>query len=156
MIPHIILAILLSMLPVSELRGGIPYALSAGLPYAWAFIICVAANIVVIPLIFLFLDHLHNNLIRFRFYQKTSNVFLMRIRREEGKIKSRLRRHGFIALVPLVAIPWPLTGAWTGSLIAWLFNLDRKKSLIAIATGVFIAGVIVILIAFGIIKIFSL
>ncbi len=136
----IIKTIILSILPVSELRGGIPYAIYSGMnPFA-AFWISVLANIVVVPIVFLFLDYLHCYLLKIRFYEKTFNSFLERTRKRTHRL---VERYGYFGLAIFVAIPFPITGAWTGTFAAWFFGMKRKKSFLAIALGVIIAGIIV-------------
>jgi len=146
---------LLSILPVSELRGGIPFAITKGINPIAALIFCTLANIIIIPLIFLFLDYLHGHLLKWSFYKKTFNLFLKKIRRQHEKIKRNYQIYGIIALTLFVAVPLPVTGAWTGSIIAWLLNFKHWKSFLAISLGVLIAGIIVTLVSLGIITIFK-
>lgn len=148
------MAILLSMSPISELRGGIPYALSQGLSIEQAFLVCVLANIVVATFIMFFLTFLHSYFIKVGFYNKTFNYFLKRIRKKSYEVERNMGNLGYLALCIFVAIPLPVTGAWTGTLIAWLLGLNKFKSILAISLGVIIAGIIVSLIAFGIINFF--
>lgn len=144
--------ILLSMSPVSELRGGIPYALSQGYGLKEAFILCVLANILAAVIIMFFLTFLHNSFINFKFYRKTFDYFIERTRKRSEKVQKNMGVLGYLALCFFVAIPLPITGAWTGTLIAWLLGLDKIKSLAAIALGVIIAGVIVSFVSLGVIN----
>jgi uncharacterized membrane protein len=137
---EILQVIILSMLPFSELRGGIPLAVALGINPFLAFIIAVAANIAVVPLIFLFLDYMHEHFMKIPFYARAFNHFLERARRKSEK---KLGQWGYFGLLLLVAVPLPVTGAYTGTLAAWFFELDRKKSMMTIAGGVIIAGIIV-------------
>jgi len=146
------LAILLSMSPISELRGGIPYALSQGFSVQNAFLVCVLANIVAAVLIMVFLTFLHSFFLRFLFYRKTFDYFIERARIKSKKMEKDMGNWGYLALCIFVAIPLPMTGAWTGTLIAWLLGLDKIKSVSAIALGVVIAGVIVTLVYLGFIS----
>lgn len=141
---------LLSLLPIAELRGGIPYAVALGTNPIVAFIFCTLANILVIPICFLFLITLHKLLLKSRFYKKGFNAYLNHNNHKKEKVKKAYETYGLIALTVFVAIPLPLTGAWTGTFIAWLLGLKRVKSFFAIALGVIIAGVIVTLITTGI------
>lgn len=137
------LAILLSMSPISELRGGLPYALSQGFSIQQAFLVCVLANIVAAVLVMVFLTFLHSFFLRFKFYRKTFDYFIERARKKSKKMEQDMGNWGYFALCIFVAIPLPMTGAWTGTLIAWLLGLDKLKSISAISLGVIIAGVIV-------------
>lgn len=146
---------LLSLLPISELRGGLPYAIAHNINPITAFVFCVIANIIIIPIIFLFLDYLHGKLLKSHSYKKGFNLFLKKIRNRKEKIEKAYESYGIFALTIFVAIPLPFTGAWTGSIIAWLLNLKRWRSFFAIALGVIIAGIIVSLIVSGILTAFN-
>lgn len=147
--------VLISMLPFVELRLGLPIAIANASPLS-AFILCVAANIIIIPFIFLFLDYAHFRLLRIKIYSKISNNILNKMRPRSVKVKEKMAIYGFPALMLFVSIPLPVTGAYAGSIIAWLLNLNRKKSFLAIAAGVTIAGIIITLLSLGIINIFNL
>ena len=158
----IFLAILLSISPISELRGGIPYILSVS-PLTFANVlalplICILANILVVLPVFFFLDFLHHRFLSIHIYKKLFNFFILGIQKKAKKLEPQIGKYGYIALALFVAVPLPVTGAWTGALIAWLIGLDRKKSFAAIALGVLIAGVIVTLLTLaglGVFRLFS-
>jgi uncharacterized membrane protein len=145
-----LLPILLSISPISELRGGIPAALALGMPAIEAFLICVLANIAIILPVWLFFDFLHSKLLSIRIYKKFSDKILKRIMVKSDHIKENMLNFGYLALTIFVAIPLPMTGAYTGTIIAWLLNLDRKKSFVAVAAGVVIAGIVVTLASAGV------
>jgi uncharacterized membrane protein len=123
-------AIILSLLPIAELRGGIPYAYLTGTPIWLAYVVCVAANFFVGPIVFIFLET----------YEKLFDLMINRVRRKTAHL---IRKYGFWGITLFVAIPLPVTGAYTGSIAAWVFGLDKKKSLLAVFVGVCIAGLIV-------------
>lgn len=77
------------------------------------------------------------------FYQKLFSKYLMHLQKKSSSFEKRFNSLGYLALTLLVAIPLPFTGAWTGSLVSWGLDLDRKKSIVAIALGVTIAGTII-------------
>ena len=149
MINPIIESIFCSLLPIIELRGGIPLAVYRGISIYSAFIICVMANSFVIPLVFFFLDNLHGIFMQNRYYNKIFNKYI------ENK-RDLLEKHidtkwEFIALMLLVGIPLPVTGAYTGTLLAWFFEVPRKRAYLALTIGIIIAGIIVSLVVlFGI------
>jgi uncharacterized membrane protein len=145
----IILTILLSMSPVSELRGGIPYALSQGFSIYETYFLCVLANILIAVFIMVFLTFLHESFMKLNVYRKTFDYFLERARKRSKEVEKSMGTWGYFALCIFVAIPLPMTGAWTGTLIAWLLGLNKVKSMTAIALGVAIAGIIVTLVALG-------
>ena len=136
----ILVAVLLSLLPIAELRGGLPYALARGLPLVPAYLLCVAANALVGPLLLLFLSSLHRALDRWPAYHR---LFERLVERARHKIHGAVERYGYWGLMIFVAIPLPLTGAYTGALGAWVLGMRRWKSALFIALGVALAGVVV-------------
>ena len=109
--------------------------------------VCIIANALVVLPVFFFLDVMHKRLIHIRVYKSIFNFFIAGIQKKAKKLEPKIGKYGYLALALFVAVPLPMTGAWTGALIAWLLGLDRKKSFAAIAFGVLIAGVIVTLLA---------
>jgi uncharacterized membrane protein len=153
---QILLAILLSIAPISELRAGIPVAVNYAIGNNLSFnstlgliAIMILANIAIVFVLFAFLDIFHSGLLRFRIYSKFFASYLRIIRKKIDKIEENYAAYGFLGLMLFVAVPLPATGAWTGALIAWILGLDRKKSIIAIAAGVIIAGIIVSIATFA-------
>ena len=141
----ILQTILLSLAPISELRGGIPFALFNGVHPVLAYVVAVLANILVVPLLFFFLTFLHQYFLFIPLYKRVFNRFLERTRR---KLHAKVERYGYFGLTLFVAIPLPVTGAWTGTIGAWFFGMDKVKSFFAILLGVLIAGIIVTAIYF--------
>jgi len=132
---------LLSMLPISELRGAIPLAIGVYKLNAYAVIPAViAANFIPVPFILKFLGPVERFLRRWKFWNNLMDRVFERTRR---KTKKSIEKWETLALILFVAIPLPVTGAWTGSLAAYLFGLDFKKSLLCIFIGILIAGAIV-------------
>lgn len=141
---------LLGILPISEVRGAIPIGLAFNLPIYTVLLFAVLANFLVVPITFIFLDYLHKHLIKINSYNKLFNKFVKRTRsRIEHKIGTSTE---FLALYLLVAIPLPFTGAYTGTLAAWLFNLNRKKSIFYIFLGILTAATIVTLLSLGVLS----
>lgn len=140
--------IILSLLPISELRGSIPVGLASGMSISSVYPIAVIFNLLVFPIFYLFLSTIHHFLLHYNFYKKTFESFLERTRR---KAAPKIERYGYLGLTLFVAIPLPITGAYTGTLAAWFFKMNKRKSFFAILLGVIIAGVIVSLVSiFGI------
>ena len=131
-----------SMIPWVESRYIIPYAIwESGLNWPWwqAIPLAILGNMLPIPFILLFFKFIEKFLRRFGFLTKIMDWLFERTRkRADGKI----RRYETLGLLVFVAIPLPFTGAWTGSLIAYLFDLKFSKSLITIFIGVLIAATI--------------
>lgn len=145
---QILIGLLLSILPVFELRGGLPIVLEHvvrnGLNVWPYFILVLILNILIIFFIFFFLDNLHlwfyDN---WKFYKKWFDKYLRALRKKVDKVENKMGVLGYLALTLFVAIPLPGTGAWTGSFVSWILKLDRWKSILAIAIGVVIAGFLV-------------
>lgn len=150
---HVLLAsFLLSFVPISELRGAIPLAIAFKVNPFLAFFVCVVANMLVAPFVFFIFDKMY--LFIFKKPLKEHGLIKKIVRKKN--LEKKINRYGFAALTAFVAIPLPITGAWTGSIIALILGLDRKKSLLAISLGVFIAGVLVTLGSLGFLEILKL
>tara|TARA_Y100000310_G_scaffold213829_1_gene214850 strand:+ start:25029 stop:25508 length:480 start_codon:yes stop_codon:yes gene_type:complete len=154
----LIYALILTIMPVTELRVGLPiaitYAIEKNISVFLIFSIVVLLNILVIFFIFYFLDNIHKIFMNIKIYRKIFDKFLEKFRKKVDKFERKYESLGFLALVLFVAIPLPATGAWTGCLVSWLLDLDRKKSILAIALGVIIAGLLILLGTLGIINLF--
>lgn len=148
----LLIAAFLSFLPISELRGGIPYAIANGINPWLAFVVCVIANSLVVLLVFFLLDFFHHEMTKFGFYRRTFEKYVERNRHKLEKHIGTKYESIFLAL--FTAIPFPLTGAYTAAILAWFFGLERKKSFAAISIGVVIAGLIITFATIGLIKIF--
>lgn len=146
---HIITTIILSILPVIELRGAIPYAILNGINPIVAFLIAIFSNMIVIFIGFFFLDYFHDKLLTFSKYKMFFEYY---INKKIKKIKNN--NLSFFVLFLLVLTPLPGTGAYTGTLLSWFFKLNRTKSFITIILGVIFAGIIVTLLTIGGIKFF--
>jgi uncharacterized membrane protein len=136
----LLVTLALCLLPISELRGGLPYALSSNIPLPVAYLICVGANALVAPLVYLFLSSLHKLLVRWRPYRRFFEHIVERSRR---RVHAKVEKYGYAGLILFVAIPLPITGAYTGTLGAWILGMDRRKTILAVFVGVIIAGIIV-------------
>ena len=155
---RLIYAIILTILPGTELRFGLPlailYAKDNGVSLILIFLLIILINILLIFFVFFFLDYLHKRLMNFKFYERFVKAYLKRFQKRVDKFEKRHAALGFFALTLFVAIPLPGTGAWSGSLVSWILGLDRGKSILAIALGVFIAGLLIFLGTLGFISFF--
>jgi len=158
MVLKLIYALVLTIIPITELRVGLPlaisYATDKNIPFLLIFFLIVLLNILLIFFIFFFLDNLHKIFLKNKIYRKTFELYLKRLRKTTEKFNKRYDSLGFVALVLFVAIPLPGTGAWTGSLITWTLGLNRVKSIASIALGVIIVGIIIFIVSIGFINIF--
>jgi uncharacterized membrane protein len=142
----ILFAIFLCILPIAELRGGIPFAIFNGIDPIIAFVICVVSNALVGPLVFLFLSTFHKLFSKWEPYNRLFEKFVTRAR---NKLHKEVEKYGYIGIAIFVAIPLPLTGAYTGALGAWVLGMDTKKSILAVALGVLVAGIVVTIVVVG-------
>lgn len=138
---------IISMIPILELRGGLLAASLLKIPAVKAIPICIAGNIIPIPFILLFIRQI------FKWLKKTKlfrGLIIKLENRAMGK-SDQIKRYEFLGLLLFVGIPLPGTGAWTGSLIASLLEVDIKKSSIAIFCGLVMATVIMYIVSYGIV-----
>jgi len=136
-----VLAVLaLAASPISELRGAIPVAITVfHFPWYYAFLLAVIGNLLPVPFILLFLDAFSKLLSKISIFERMLQWFFKHARRR-GKV---IERYEWIGLTLFVAIPLPITGAWTGSVVAVLLGLRFKHALLSIFIGILIAGTIV-------------
>ena len=141
---------LISMVPVVELRGGLPYGIALGLDYPVALVAAILGNMVPVPFIILYIRHM------FRWLQERSPWWHKKIMDIEKKahLKGRLvHKYSAIGLCILVAIPFPGTGAWTGALVAAILDMRLKDAVPTIFLGVCIAAAVMTVVTFGIIHV---
>ena len=140
----------ISMVPVIELRGGLPYGIAIGLEYPVALISAILGNMMPVPFIILFIRR------TFAWLRELSPICESVISRIERKahLKGRtVQKYSTIGLCILVAIPLPGTGAWTGALVAALLDIRLRRALPSIFAGICIAAMIMSAATFGVIQI---
>lgn len=135
-------------LPIFELRGAIPLGFSLGIPLSRLYLLALLGNLIPVLPLLLFFKYFFHHLENIKFIGK---FFRWWFRRVEKKSKL-VERWGFWGLVLFVAIPLPITGAWTGTAAATLFEIKVKRAFLAILLGIAIAGVIVSLIVSGVVQ----
>jgi uncharacterized membrane protein len=143
-----LIVFLISLMPILELRGGLIAAALLGLNIVPAFIICIIGNLLPIPFILWFITPVFNKLKKTKHLSK----FVNKIEKKALSKKDKIEKAEFWGLFFFVGIPLPGTGRWTGSLIASLINMDKKKAMLAITCGVLLAGLIVGSLSFGLLK----
>jgi len=140
---------LISMLPISELRGAIPLAATVyNMPIWSAFICSVLGNLIPIFLVIFGLDLLINKFLIHRIYI-FNRFFTWLFERTKRRHSAKIEKWQDLALLTFVALPLPGTGAWTGALIAFVFGIPLRRAFPVISLGVIIAGIIVSLITEG-------
>lgn len=142
MLKKYIMVFLISMVPIVELRGAIPFSQGMGLPLVPSYIIAVIGNMIPVPFIYLFA----RKVLEWGKDRPVIGSFFSwcLIKGEKGgaQLQSRAGRGLFYALLIFVGIPLPGTGAWTGTLAASILKMDFKKSVAAVVLGVLLAGII--------------
>ena len=141
-----------SMVPIIELRGAIPYAVGFGLPLLPSYIIAIIGNMIPVPFIFLFARKVLVWGSTKKYIGKFFTWCLKKGEKGGEKLKLSAGKGLYIALLIFVGIPLPGTGAWTGTLAASLLNMDFKKSTLAVMGGVILAGIIMGILSLGVFK----
>ncbi len=135
--------IFISMLPIVELRGGLPVAISLGLNPVWAFVVCVIGNILPVPFILWFITPIFNHLRKTKTFKGFVEKMELRARSKQAEVE----KWEFWGLMVFVAIPLPGTGAWTGALIASVIDMKKDRALLSVVLGVIIAGIIMVVVS---------
>lgn len=139
----------ISMIPLIELRGAIPVSQALELPVIPSFVICIIANMIPVPIIYLFARKFLEWGQDKKFIGKICTFFLVKGAKGGEKLTSKAGYGIFIALMLFVGIPLPGTGAWTGTLAASMLNMKFRDTVIAVMLGVLIAGLIMMAGSFG-------
>ena len=135
-----LIVVIISVLPVVELRGALPVAINVfNMPWYRAYPLAIVGNMLPVPILLLFFDSLAKIVSKVEVGRRFVNWGLERTRRH-GKLIERYER---IGLTLFVAIPLPFTGAWTGSIAAFLMSMKFKYSILSIFCGVIISGAVV-------------
>lgn len=140
-----VVVFIISMIPILELRGGLIVASLLQVPITTAVPLCIIGNIIPIPFILLFIKQIFK-------WMKKIKLFRGLIEKLENRAMSKsdnIKKYEFWGLVLFVGIPLPGTGAWTGSLIAALLDVDFKKAVLAELLGIVIATVIMSVFSYG-------
>ena len=146
-----ILTLLVSMLPVVELRGGIPFGVAAGLPVWAAYLAAVIGNLLPVPFIVVYIQRI------FMFMRQNMprlNSVVDKMEQKAHLKSASVLKYQYLGLAIFVAIPLPGTGAWTGALVAAFLDMRLRKAMPAIFAGVLIAGFLITGITYGFTSIF--
>lgn len=141
-----IIIFIISLMPILELRGGLLAASLLDVEFVRAAIICIVGNVLPIPIVLLFLKKV---LDLFEKWKVTKKIVDWLLKKVESK-REQIDKYGYWGLVLFVGIPLPGTGAWTGSLLAVVLGLNRKKSFVCILIGVLLAAIIMSILSYGI------
>lgn len=141
-----VIIFIISLMPILELRGGLLAASLLEVEYIRAAVICVVGNVLPIPIVLLFLRKV---LDLFEKWNVTKKIVTW-LEKKVEKNREQIDKYGYLGLIIFVGIPLPGTGAWTGSLLAVMLGMDRKKSFICILLGVLMAAIIMSILSYGI------
>lgn len=145
--PPELVVVAIAALPISELRGAIPLALKMyGMSPLESYVLGVLGNLLPVPVLLLFLGRAERYLRRFACFDRFFTWLFSRTRR---RTQAGIEKYGALALVLFVAVPLPVTGAWTGVAAAYVFGIEFRYAFPAISLGVLIAGVVVTLASLG-------
>lgn len=142
-----ILVFIISLMPILELRGGLLAAVFLGIDPIPAYIISIIGNVIPVPFILLLIAKILAWMreSKIGLFNKIANWLNEKVEKNKGQIE----RLGYWGLLLFVGVPLPGTGAWTGTLLAAMLNLDKKKSFFVIMAGVFMASIIMMLLSYG-------
>ena len=143
MLKKYLLCFFISMVPLIELRAGVPFAVGMGLDYFTALIICVIGNMLPVPIIYFFARKVLEWGKDKKYIGKFFTFCIEKGEKGCRKLTAKAGRGGlFVALMLFVGIPLPGTGAWTGTLAASFLNMGIKSTSLAVSLGVILAGII--------------
>lgn len=145
-----LIVFLISMVPLIELRGAIPYAVGFNLPMVPSYIIAVIGNMIPVPFIFLFARKILEWGKDKKYIGRFFTWCLEKGEKGGAKIQAKAGKGVYLALLLFVGIPLPGTGAWTGTLAASFLNLDFRRSVIYVMLGVILAGIIMLAASLGV------
>ena len=152
-----LIVFLISMVPLIELRGAIPVAMTMGLDVVWAYVLCVLGNLLPMPFIYFFARKVLIWGADKKFTGKFFTFCLEKGEKGGQKLTAAAGRRGlFAALMLFVGIPLPGTGAWTGTLAASFLNMGIKSTTLAVSLGVVMAGIIMGVVSMAGLHIFGL
>jgi uncharacterized membrane protein len=136
-----IVLILITLIPTLELRASIPYGiLRADMNWSAVFVVCTATNIVLGPLVYLFVDKAIGSLLRFEWIDR---IYARTVTRTQRRIQRSVDRYGWMGVALFIGVPLPGTGSYSGALGAYLLGLGYRKFIVANVIGVLMAGTIV-------------
>ena len=157
MLQKYLFCFLVSMVPLIELRGGVPIAVGMDLPYLPALLICIIGNMLPVPVIYLFARKVLEWGKDKKYIGKFFTYCIEKGERGGEKLRARAGKNGlFIALMLFVGIPLPGTGAWTGTLAASFLNMGFKETTKAVILGVILAGLIMLVASTGVFSVIGL
>ena len=145
------LTMLVSMIPVVELRGGIPFGVATGLPVWAAFLAAVIGNLIPVPFIIVYIRRI------FQWMRRripALNRMVDSLERKAHLKGQKVTKYKYLGLMLFVAVPLPGTGAWTGSLAAAFLDMPLRKAIPSVVAGVLMAGMAISILTYGVASLF--
>ena len=142
---------LVSMIPIIELRGGLPFGVALGLPYYLAFPAAVVGNLIPAPFIIVYIRRIFELM---RKYLPSLNGLVDKLEKKAHLKGKKVQKYQYLGLWLFVAIPLPGTGAWTGALAAAFLDMPLRKAIPSIFAGVVVAGIAISILTFGVASLF--
>lgn len=146
-----VMTMLVSMVPIVELRGGIPYGVAAGLPVWLAYIAAFVGNLIPVPFIVVYIRRIFKWIRR---HMPRLNHVIDKLEKKAHLKGATMQKYQYLGLAIFVAIPLPGTGAWTGALAAAFLDMRLKKAFPAAVLGVAVAGFLISVLTYGIASLF--
>lgn len=147
-----VMTMLVSMVPVVELRGGIPYGVAAGLPVWLAYIAAFIGNLIPVPFILVYIRQIFKWI---RKHMPKLNNLIDKLEKKAHLKGSTMQKYQYLGLAIFIAIPLPGTGAWTGALAAAFLDMRMKKAFPAAVLGVAVAGFLISILTYGVASLFG-
>ena len=139
--------IIISMLPIVELRGGIPFAIAMGIDWTWALLLGIAGNMIPVPFIIWFIRPILNFLRKLKIFAKIVDWQEHKMEKNSKKVE----KYSMFGLFLFVALPIPGTGAWMGAMVADFLKMKTGHAVISICVGVICAAVLVTIASMGVV-----
>ncbi len=147
----VLMTMLVSMVPIVELRGGIPFGVASGLPVWLAYIAAVIGNLIPVPFILVYIRRIFQWI---RKHMPRLNNVIDKLEKKAHLKGATMQKYQYLGLAIFVAIPLPGTGAWTGALAAAFLEMRLKKAFPAAVLGVVVAGFLISILTYGVASIF--
>lgn len=142
-----VFTLLVSMIPVVELRGGIPFGVAAGLSVPMAYLAAVIGNLIPVPFIIVYIRRIFQWMRR---HMPRLDSMVDKLEQKAHLKGATITRYKYLGLAIFVAIPLPGTGAWTGALAAAFLDMPLRRAMPAVIGGVLVAGVLISILTFGV------
>lgn len=147
----VLMTMLVSMVPVVELRGGIPYGVASGLPVWLAYLAAVVGNLIPVPFILVYIRRIFQWV---RKHMPRLNRLIDKLEKKAHLKGASMQKYQYLGLAIFIAIPLPGTGAWTGALAAAFLEMRLKKAFPAAVLGVVVAGFLISVLTYGVASLF--